>query len=203
VQRFCGSKISAASHPPPPPRPCNTPCWSTAAQPLLGCNLDPGHHPFCSALPCLGRNRDLLPERYPRSTQLKIDLFYDWRLAVNQFVSEPSSLRPTTNIFIFQVNTCGYCPYVTFLTRRWVCRLQLLLGLASAVILGSDSRGTHDHILLSQIRHSPNPEGQVPVFISPMNSVAQIYPRHWVPFRRLLRLAGLRWRYSTPPPHAG
>jgi hypothetical protein len=21
------------------------------------------------------------------------------------------------------------------------------------------------------------------------------------PFRRLLRLAGLRWRYSTPPPH--
>jgi hypothetical protein len=23
-----------------------------------------------------------------------------------------------------------------------------------------------------------------------------------IPFRRLLRLAGLRWRYSTPPPHA-
>jgi hypothetical protein len=26
-------------------------------------------------------------------------------------------------------------------------------------------------------------------------------PRHWVRFCRLLRLAELRWRYSTPPPH--
>jgi hypothetical protein len=47
-------------------------------------------------------------------------------------------------------------------------------GLASAVILGSESRGTRDHILLRQIRDFP--------------------------FRRLLRLAGLQWKYSTPPP---
>jgi hypothetical protein len=53
--------------------------------------------------------------------------------------------------------------------------LKLLVDLASAVILGSDSRGTRDHILLSQIRDFP--------------------------FRRLLRLARQRWRYSTPPPH--
>jgi hypothetical protein len=39
---------------------------------------------------------------------------------------------------------------VLFDVRR-VCRLQLLLVLASAVILGSESRGTRDHILLSQI----------------------------------------------------
>jgi hypothetical protein len=31
------------------------------------------------------------------------------------------------------------------LTRGWVCRLQLLLGLASTVIFRSQSRGTHDH----------------------------------------------------------
>jgi hypothetical protein len=61
------------------------------------------------------------------------------------------------------------------LTRGRVCRLQLLLVLASAVILGSESHGTRDHILLSQI----------PDF----------------PFRRLLRLAELRWRFSIPPPH--
>jgi hypothetical protein len=53
--------------------------------------------------------------------------------------------------------------------------LQLLLGLASAAIFGSESRETRDHILLSQIRDFP--------------------------FCRLLRLARLRWRYSTPPPH--
>jgi hypothetical protein len=58
-----------------------------------------------------------------------------------------------------------------------VCRLQLLLGLASAVILGSESLGTHNHILLSQIRHSPTLEDQVPVFISPRNRVAQLYPQ--------------------------
>jgi hypothetical protein len=52
--------------------------------------------------------------------------------------------------------------------------LQLLLAVASAVILESESRGTRNYILLSQIRGFP--------------------------FCRLLRLAVLRWRYSTPPP---
>jgi hypothetical protein len=61
------------------------------------------------------------------------------------------------------------------LTREQVCRLQLLLVLASAVILGSESRGTHDHILLSYIRVFPNLEGQVPVFISPRKRMAQLY----------------------------
>jgi hypothetical protein len=51
----------------------------------------------------------------------------------------------------------------------------MLLVLASVVFLGSEFIGTPDQILLSQI---------------------------WdFPFRRLLRLAGSRWRYSTPPPH--
>jgi hypothetical protein len=61
------------------------------------------------------------------------------------------------------------------LMRRWVCHLQLLLVLASAVILRSESRGTRNHILLCQIRDFP--------------------------FRSLLWLAGLQWRYSTLPPH--
>jgi hypothetical protein len=61
------------------------------------------------------------------------------------------------------------------LTRGRVCRLQLLLVLVSAVILGYEFGGARDHILLSQIRDFP--------------------------FRRLLRFAGSRWRYSTPSPH--
>jgi hypothetical protein len=111
-------------------------------------------------------------------------------------------LRPTTRIF-FQLNICGYSPYViSSLTRGWVCRLQLLLALARVVILGSEFCGTHDRILLSQTRGSLNLEDQVPVFISPRNRVAQLSsPGTGFPFRRLLRLAGLRWRYSTPPPH--
>jgi hypothetical protein len=71
----------------------------------------------------------------------------------------------------FQLNICGYSPYVTSsLTTGCVWRLQLLLVLASAVILGFESRGTHDHISLCQIRDSPKLEGQVPVFIFPRNS---------------------------------
>jgi hypothetical protein len=65
--------------------------------------------------------------------------------------------------------------WATFLTRGWVCRLHLLLVLISTIILGSESSGTHDRILLSQIRDYPNLEGQVPEFISPRNRVAQLY----------------------------
>jgi hypothetical protein len=65
-----------------------------------------------------------------------------------------------------------YCHSCWFV---YVGRLQLLTVLASAFILGFQSHGTRDHILLSQIRDSS--------------------------FCRLVRPAGLRWRYWTPPPH--
>jgi hypothetical protein len=42
---------------------------------------------------------------------------------------------------------CG----VPFLTRGRICLLYMLLALASAVFLGSESLGTRDHILLSQV----------------------------------------------------
>jgi hypothetical protein len=76
-------------------------------------------------------------------------------------------------VFFSQLNPCGHSPYVTSsLTRGWICRLQLLLALASADILRSDSRGTHGHILRPQIRDSLNLKGQVSVFISPRNIAA-------------------------------
>jgi hypothetical protein len=76
-------------------------------------------------------------------------------------------------IIVSQLRVCWFG--APSLTRWRLCRLPLLLVLASAVIFGSESRRTHGHILLSQIRDFS--------------------------FRRLLRLAGSRWRYSTPPPH--
>jgi hypothetical protein len=50
--------------------------------------------------------------------------------------------------------------WVFYLTRGWVCNLlvQLLLGLARAVTLGSKSHRTHDPILLSHLRF-PQPWG--------------------------------------------
>jgi hypothetical protein len=80
--------------------------------------------------------------------------------------------------YFFQLNTCDHSPYVTpSLTRNWVCHLQLLLAPDSAVILRFESRGTHNHILLSQARDSPNLEGQVPVFIPSRYRMARLYPQ--------------------------
>jgi hypothetical protein len=98
------------------------------------------------------------------------------------FVLAASPLRLTPSIF-FQLNTCGHSPYVTSSLRRgWVCHLQLLLVLASAVILRSESRRTHDHILLSQIRDSPTRRARSPYLYSPWRGWPSYSPRHWVPF---------------------
>jgi hypothetical protein len=49
---------------------------------------------------------------------------------------------------------------------------------------------------------SPTLKGQVPVFISPRNRVAQLYPLGTgFPFCCLLQYAGLQRRYSEPTPH--
>jgi hypothetical protein len=88
----------------------------------------------------------------------------------------PISLRLTTSNIFFQLNICGHSSYVTSsLIRGRVCLLQLLLVLASAVILKSESHRTHDRMLLSQIRDSLNLEGQVPVFISLRNRTTQLH----------------------------
>jgi hypothetical protein len=88
-------------------------------------------------------------------------------------IKHPSGAYDQIFITVGQLRVC-WCGALS-LTRGRVCRLQLLLVLASVVILRSEPLGTHDHILVSQI---------------------------WdFPFRWLLRLAGSRWRYSTPPSH--
>jgi hypothetical protein len=61
--------------------------------------------------------------------------------------------------------------------RGWVCSLQLLLALTSAAILMSEFHRIHDHILLPYIRDFHNLEGQVPIFISPKDRMAQLYPQ--------------------------
>jgi hypothetical protein len=70
------------------------------------------------------------------------------RPTVSRLVSLGIKLGLTTRFLIFwQLQVCWYG--VLSLTRGRVC-LQLLLALANAVILRSESRGTCDHILLSQ-----------------------------------------------------
>jgi hypothetical protein len=80
-------------------------------------------------------------------------------------IKDPSGACDKIFITAWQLRVCLYGAFS--LNRGRVCRLQLLLALASAGILGSESLGTRYNILLSQIRDFT--------------------------LRRFLRLAGLRW----------
>jgi hypothetical protein len=64
-------------------------------------------------------------------------------------IKHPSVAYDPIFITVGQLRVC-WCGALS-LTRGRVWRLQLLLALASAVILGSESLGTRDRILLSQI----------------------------------------------------
>jgi hypothetical protein len=86
----------------------------------------------------------------------------------------PPRLGPKIRYLLMSV--AGLLMWGTLSDDRTVCSLKLLLALVSTIILGFESRGTHDHILLSQIRRSPNMEGHIHIFISPMIAVVQLCP---------------------------
>jgi hypothetical protein len=75
------------------------------------------------------------------------------RLTVSQLVNlsvEPHLGLMTRYLLLF--DSYGLCfSGAPSLTREWVCLLYMLLALASVVVLVSESLGTRDHILLSQI----------------------------------------------------
>jgi hypothetical protein len=83
-------------------------------------------------------------------------------------IKHPSGAYDRIFITIRQLRIC-WCGTLS-LTRGRVCRLLVLLALASAGIFGFESRGTRDHILLSK------------------SLGFQFFP--------LLRLAGLWWKCS-------
>jgi hypothetical protein len=112
-----------------------------------------------------------------RLTLLQFQVQVTLQLTVSQSVSLGIEHPPGTHDQIFiaprLLRSCFFWP--PSLTRGWVCFLYMLLALASALFLGSSSLETCHHILLSHILDFP--------------------------FRRLILLAGSRWRYSTLPPH--
>jgi hypothetical protein len=90
-------------------------------------------------------------------------------------------LETHSQIFVFQLNTCGHNPYVTSSDERMGLSFTIAAGprqsIHSQVRVPQDS---WPHFTVSDSR-LPQP-AQVLVFISPKNRVAQLYPRHWVPF---------------------
>jgi hypothetical protein len=101
-------------------------------------------------------------------------------------------------IFLRQLRVCYFM--APSLTRRRVCNLLLLLGLASAVPLGSESRVTQDQILLSRFLRLPSTwRARFPCLYLHQGQGGPVIPTGTgFHLRRLLRLTGLRCRHSNP-----
>jgi hypothetical protein len=97
-------------------------------------------------------------------------------------------------MFLRQLRVCYFV--APSLTRGRVCNLLLLLVLAS--IIPRDSRP----YFIVPILETPQTWRARSPYLYPTGTGWPSYtPGPCVPFRRPLRLAGLRWRYSNPPPH--
>jgi hypothetical protein len=130
-----------------------------------------------------------LPARYHLTSQSQSQSYVttDGQSASLSWCQAPSWAKDQ----IFVTLSCGFVEVrYPFWREEGVCPLQLLLVLAREVILGSESRWTHDHMLLSQIRDSPNIEGQIPAFIPQEQDGPVMPPSTGFPFCPLLRLAG-------------
>jgi hypothetical protein len=94
-------------------------------------------------------------------TELQLNCqFWVWVLCYDRIsrpvclgIKHPSGAYDQIFITVSQLRVCWYG--TLSLTRGRVCSLQLLVVLARAVILGSESRVPRDHILLSQILDWP------------------------------------------------
>jgi hypothetical protein len=106
-------------------------------------------------------------------TQSQSHIATDGQWVSKSWCRAPSETYDQIFITVWQLRSC-LCGTPS-VTRGRICLSYMLLVLASAVDLGSESLETRDHILLSQIWD----------FL----------------IRRLLRLVGSWWRYSTLPPH--
>jgi hypothetical protein len=129
------------------------------------------------------------------SRQVKSKLCDDQR-SVGQCVLVSSTILVPQDMIFIPVIRLRICRCeVPSLTRG---RIYFLLALASAFILVSESREVHDHILLTQIRHSPTwrPRSW---YVFPILKAGPVIPQGTgFPFRHLLRLAGILWGVFLP-----
>jgi hypothetical protein len=100
---------------------------------------------------------------------------------ISSWRQPPWDSRPT---FFFQLNSCSYSPYVTSsLTRGKVCRLQLLLSLASAdPIRGPNPAGLMTKFDCLRFETHPTWRARSPYLYPPGTGWPNYTPRHWVPF---------------------
>jgi hypothetical protein len=87
--------------------------------------------------------------------------------------------------------------------RGRACSLQLVLDLASAVNVSSESRWTRECILCLKFE-TPHrvPDSHIYIYVfQPETECPSCTPRHCVPFTALHTAAVLRWKIFDPPQH--
>jgi hypothetical protein len=149
---------------------------------------------------------------FPSSCSICLSWSWSWSWSYFTIDSRPVCLgvrhaSGTRDQFFFLLqilfSQLPVCYYVTpTLTRGRVCNLlyNCFWALPVQSLLGLSPIETA--ILYCLIWDSPNLEGQVAVFISSRNRVAQLYSRALCSlFVASYDSQGLRWRYSNPPTH--
>jgi hypothetical protein len=133
---------------------------------------------------------------------MKSKLNYD-RQSVGQsvLVSGPHLEPMTRFFFFFSLTMAGLLLWGTLSDERM--SLSFTPTIASGHCQISHSRvqvsQNSDHMLLSHLRLPQSGGPGSPVFISPKKQGGPVIsPCTGFPFRRLLRLTGLWWRYSNP-----
>jgi hypothetical protein len=103
---------------------------------------------------------------------------------------------------IFQLNTRGYCLYVTSpLIRGWVCRLHFLLGLVSTVISGTSPAGLMITFYCLTFETPVTQRARSPYLYPPGRWWPSYNPRHCVPFSSTPMTRRATRGYLTRPLH--
>jgi hypothetical protein len=109
------------------------------------------------------------------------DSLYDWRFTASQFVLATSPLRLTTSNFIFQLNACGYSPYVTSSPMRGLVFVYNCCRSSPAQSFSDPSPAGLMTTFYCLIRNSPTWRARFPYFYPSGTGWPCYTSRHWVP----------------------
>jgi hypothetical protein len=140
--------------------------------------------------------------RMTNELESKSELLYCWRFSANQFLLAPIPWDPRPAIFF----STGR------LRAQFLCNIlsDQRMSLLFIISVGPRQR-SHSQVRVQRdswpnftVSNSrlPQPGGPGPrIYIPQEQDGPVVPPGTGFHFCRLLRLAGLRWRYWTPPPH--
>jgi hypothetical protein len=98
-----------------------------------------------------------------------------------------------------QLQVCYFV--ASFLMRGWVCNLLLVLVLARAVPLGSESRGTRPYFIVPILETALTWKARSPSFYPPGTGWPRYTPGHWVPYPLPLTALRATMEVFYPAPH--